>query len=964
MRTFLEDLAEEMLKAQGDLEANVVVVPNRRAALFVRKYISEKINRPVFSPTFISIEDFIASHSKLKLPDKLELINILYTAYHEMLSGEEEHPNEPFEQFYFWGDMLLRDFEEVDRYMVDAKLLFRDLSHQKELDASFDYLTSEQQAFLEEFWSHFRENITENKKRFLNIWKKLPDVYYHFREKLQHAGYAYGGMQHRLVAENLSTINVENGKRFHFAGFNALTKAEELIFAFFIEHHGARMTWDMDQYYVNNETQEAGRYFREYQEHPVFRRTFPADIPANFSRPKSVKLYGAAQPIGQVKLMSQIVADTVPASEADKTLIVLPDEKLLIPVLHGIADTVEKLNVTMGFPLASTPLFNLIELLADLQISRKDDCFNHRQTLAVLGHPYVVAADPVSSHNKRKEILKHNWVHIPWGFLASENELHRIMFVNFEDDLSPAGDNTGALLIHYLKRVVTVIGSLRTINDVDKEYALHFLKLFNRIETVLYANKNIPSESGSRVLALKSFLRLFRQLVRSERLPFSGEPLKGLQIMGVLETRNLDFKNVFILSLNEGAFPAAASKGSYIPFNIRRAYNLPTPEHQDAIYAYLFYRVLQRAENIHLFYNSETDVLGQGEMSRYLQQFIYESGIKCEHVVLDNPVQPMGINPIVVQKNNQVMEDLFKLNDGNIYFKGISPSALNAYIECRLKFYFRHVAKIKEPNEVEEELDARVLGNFLHGVMERFYKDIYSQRGDRLIQENDFQGFEEKVDNLIDKLFIEAYRLDGSKKVVYQGQRLVVREIVRRFAHRIIEIDRSYAPFVIEALEQEGVTFTVPLDKPPFRAVIGGKIDRVDRKDDLLRIIDYKTGKDKMNFETIASLFARDENRNKAAFQTFVYALLYRKNFLNNGKAGKYRVVPGLINRLNLFDENFSFGLQMGKETITDAVGYLDEFEASLKLVLEELFDPEVPFDQTRDLMNCKFCPYGQICYR
>jgi ATP-dependent helicase/DNAse subunit B len=433
--------------------------------------------------------------------------------------------------------------------------------------------------------------------------------------------------------------------------------------------------------------------------------------------------------------------------------------------------------------------------------------------------------------------------------------------------------------------------------------------------------------------------------------------------MGVLETRNLDFKNVFVLSLNEGSFPAVSSKGSYIPFNIRKAYNLPTAEHQDAIYSYLFYRILQRAENIFLFYNSETDVLGQGEMSRYLQQLIYESGIPMEKKVMHNLIQPQDIHPIVVKKNAQVMEEMARLNDGNAYFQGISPSALNTYIECRLRFYFRHIAKIREPNEVEEELDARVLGNFFHDVMEKFYRHIIAQKGNKTIEISDFDDYEKTIDRLIDDVFIAEYRLDPAKPVSYEGQRLVVREIVKRFAHRIIEMDKRYAPFTIEALEQGGITFSVPLSHPPFKAIVSGKIDRVDRKGDVIRIIDYKTGKDRLNFESIASLFSRDLKRNKAAFQTLLYALLYKRNADARAHANA-KLIPGLINRMNLFDEGFSFGLRMGKEVVTDVDLLLPEFEEHLIKIFNELFDPNQPFDQTGELENCKNCPYGQLCYR
>jgi hypothetical protein len=985
MKAFLQELAEKIYKQHPTIEEVTVVFPNRRAILYFKKYLSEVLTKPTFAPTLLTIEDFIGNVSALIVPDKLELIHRLYKSYYEVIqhrssSGEDTEAvdAEPFDQFYFWGDMLLRDFDEVDKYMVNAELLFKDLSHQKELDTSFDFLTEEQQTFLTNFWSNFDEHQSINKKRFLQVWKRLPEVYKHFKKQLLDAGFAYEGMLHSAVAVQLQTLGAPANileEKIIFAGFNALTAAEEQIISALVENHKAEVYWDMDEYYVNNITQESGKFFREYQQHAVLGKTFPSDIPSNFLQKRSVgnetsiKLYGAAQPIGQVKLMSQVLNEQLLSGiNPEETLVVLPDEKLLIPVLHGISGSIDKLNVTMGFPLSSTPLFTFIELLVDLQLTRKHDHFNHRQVLAILGHPYVVAADAVSSNNKRKEILRHNWVHIPKGFLASEVHLHRIIFQELEEVNS--NDNVTLRIIHYLRGIVNELGTLSTIGDIDKEFAFHFIKFFNRLEEIIADQNTLSSinyvvDRKTLLAALKSFLRLFRQLVKSQKIPFSGEPLKGLQVMGVLETRNLDFKNVFILSLNEGAFPAISSKGSYIPFNIRKAYRLPTVEHQDAIYSYLFYRTLQRAENIVLFYNSETDVLGQGEMSRYLQQLLYESGLPIERKILHNPIQPSGITPIVVRKNAAVMEELKKVNEGNSYFQGISPSALNSYIECRLRFYFRHVAKIKEPNEVEEDLDARVLGNFLHDVMERFYKRIAQQKNSKQITPSDFNNYESSVDQLIDEVFIEAYRLDPEKKVTYEGQRLVVREVVKRFAHRIIDMDKAYAPFTMEALEQGGLTFTINIDRAPYKAIVGGKIDRVDRKDDLLRVIDYKTGKDKLNFESIPSLFAREGNRNKAAFQTLLYALLYKENFLTQHvDTPGIRLIPGLINRMNLFDENFTFGLKVGKEQVTDVEALLPEFQLKLKELFEELFDPEQPFDQTSDTNNCNYCPYSQICYR
>ena len=330
--------------------------------------------------------------------------------------------------------------------------------------------------------------------------------------------------------------------------------------------------------------------------------------------------------------------------------------------------------------------------------------------------------------------------------------------------------------------------------------------------------------------------------------------------------------------------------------------------------------------------------------------------------MLHNPVQPLAIKPIVIRKDAEILEALNKLNEGNVYFKGISPSALNSYIECRLQFYFRYVAKVREPNEVEEDIDARVMGNFLHDVMELFYKRIRERKKSKEIIAGDFDGVEKTIDNLIDEVFIKQYNLDPTKKVTFEGQRLVVREVVKRFALRIIELDKTYAPFVMEAIEQSGVLYRIKINQSPGYAVVGGKIDRVDSKDGLLRIIDYKTGKDKLDFESIVSLFARDGKRNKAAFQTMLYALLYKTNM--NPAMINTRVLPGLINRINLFEDAFEFGLKMNRAAVNDVKFLLPEFEENLRILLEELFNPEAVFDQTTVIETCRICPYKNICYR
>ncbi len=952
MESFLKEIARQIYEKHPHPEVLTIVFPNRRAALYFRKHLGEIISKPVFAPNLITIEDFIADFTILKVPDKLDLVHRLHATYREVMGEIPSSRNESFDQFYFWGDMLLRDFDELDKYMVNASGLFKDLRNLKEIESGFDYLSEEQRAFLFEFWKSFGENITENKRKFIEVWAKLYHLYDTYRKQLEAEGLAYDGMLHRKVAESISPEVTRNYNPVHlvFAGFNALTKAEEIILNFFADS-GSTFYWDGDEYYVNNVQQEAGVFFREYQQHTSLKKTFPDSFASHLRKDKAVNLYGSAQPSGQVKLMSQVLnKEFEKGLKAEETLIVLPDEKLLLPVLYAIPAQAEKLNVTMGYSLSNTPFFGLVELLVDMQISKRKAHFNHRPVMSLLGHPYVVAAGPAEANAKRKEILQHNWVHIPQSFLATTTPLHRLLFGDSEEGLLP-----------HLVSIIREIGSLEAISDVDKEFAFQFIKILNRIQDVLGGPADAIVSEKERVQSLKSFLRLFRQLVRAQRIPFSGEPLKGLQIMGVLETRNLDFKNVFILSLNEGVFPSFGSKGSYIPFNVRRAYGLPTITHQDAMYAYLFYRSLQRAENVFLFYSTETDVLGQGEMSRYLQQLIYESGLKINRHVLHNPVQPAALQPIVIRKNDEVMTAIQNLNVGKAGFRGISPSAINVYLECKLKFYFKQIAGIREPKEVDEDVDARILGNFLHKVMERFYRNLSAKKKSKLVEQGDFEGSEVIVNRLIDEMFIENFRLNPNEKVDYEGQRLIVREIVKRFASRILQQDKARAPFVMEAVEAQGLLYNIKIDHAPGYVVIGGMIDRIDRKDNELRIIDYKTGRDKLEFDSLDSLFERDVSRNKAAFQTFLYALLYKANQPTQGM----KVLPGLINRDYLFGKQPDFGFKIKKGEVVEATDQImNEFELRLRKILEEIFNQEEVFDQVVQIETCSYCPYKNICYR
>jgi len=954
MKTFLAELADTILKDFPDWENLTVVFPNKRASLYFRKALAENISTPRWSPTVVSIEEFISSFSERNEADKLSLIVRLYHAYKKI-----KYSDETLDRFYFWGEMLLRDFDELDKYLVPVEGLFRDLSNQKEVDQYFDYLTEEQKQFLKDFWHTIEFSTTESKAKFLELWQNLYPVYQEFQRSLLQDNLAYGGMIHREVAEKFTNNTPAIAGQLVFAGFNALTAAEEKIITWCVTNRQARMYWDEDAYYVNTTHREAGTFFRQYREHSVLSNTFSAQPKSLLARERKMRFLGVPQKAGQSKLLAQelteyLKKDFVP----DRTVVVLPDESLLLPVLYALPSSLESINVTMGFTLVNTPYYSFIDFLFELQLNKRDDEFYYRPVLALLNHPYVRARIGDDATGWRDFILKNNQVYLGPDFFKVPYDK------DFRAPAPPAADSSAERLLSlifktivpdkFLSNTLAIIEELASHNAVgglmEKEFAFHFHRILSRVQELL----------ESEPMELRMQQRMFAQLVRAEKVPFSGEPLKGLQVMGVLETRNLDFDHVIVLSLNEGLWPAAPRQSSYIPHNIRKAYGLPTAEHQDAMYAYLFYRLLQRAEKVDLYYNTEPDVLGTGEMSRYLYQLIYESKWPFDHHILFNSIEPNIIRPIVIPKTADVLQRLERFL-GN----PLTPSTLNTYLDCRLKFYFRHLIRIKEPDQIEEEADARVFGNILHKVMELFYLDIRPPVGPWHVRPDHFDNLEVKLERMIELAFRQHFRHPPTRTFNYTGQLIVVKEMVKTFARKVLLLDKKHAPFVIEMLEGNNFNTTMPVTQAgkQLKVVLGGKIDRVDRNADAVRILDYKTGRDENTFTDIPSLFIRDDDkRNKAAFQAVLYAWVYDR--VHPDPSASVRLQPGLVNRKEIFKKDFEYGLVHGGDRLTDVRKFLPEFENHLKVLLEELFNPAQAFDQTTEVKACGFCAFKEICGR
>lgn len=951
---FLEELAEDLLSRFGaDAGSLSVVFPNRRAGLFFRKYLSSKISTPLWAPEIHSIDDFILQFSDLQLADRITLVFELYEVYREILNSDED-----FDRFYYWGEALLNDFDEIDKYMVDADLLFRDLSMQKEIELQYEYLSDEQREAVISFWSSFRTRLSRHQEDFLKIWKALFGIYQQFRINLESKGIAYPGMVYRQVAESPQKfIRLKPGEHIIFAGLNALTTAEETIIRKLAADGKGEMAWDMDAYYVDNPIHEAGSFLRKYRRDPVFSTTFTEPIPKliaeNFER--KINVFGVGSKVGQAKKAAEIIEELASKGDWDpqKTAVILPDESMLFPTMNSLPENVDRINITMGYPLKDTPAYHFAESLVELHInSRKKDeeiQFYHPDLSNIARHAWFARFNPEEARIILRLIEERNLIYIP------SNDCPRgLNYPNIFGEIASHSE-----LLDLIIRTFTYLES-QNIPDVEKEYLLHLKKHLTRL-------KELTAGRESQI-TLRTLQRLFRQSSASVKIPFTGEPLDGLQVMGALEARNLDFQHIFILSFNEGSYPRSGGLHSFLPFNLRKGYGLPTFDYQDSIYSYNFFRLLQRSETVYLFYNTAGEN-GGGEMSRFLYQLIYESKFDMRHSIVNGNVNIESSELPVIEKSVLVMEKIDRYLDPESGY-ALAPSAINIYLDCRMRFYFRYVADLYEPDDVKEEIDPVIFGNLLHRAMEYLYKE-FEQSG-KEVTPNEAALLKSKLEEAVGEAFNAEFGGKPGKKYETVGRNAIIAEIINKMAQRIIESDETYAPFKILSLEggaeKKRFRGSIQIQLPSGQrrhVAVKGIVDRIDRKNDTIRIIDYKTGKDDKSIESIDSLLDRDHpKRNKAAMQTFLYSLIYRQK---HGITGS-RIMPGIFNIRELFAKNFDYRLQLKSEQgsnyepVNDVTPFLTAFEDRLQIILQEIFDPSIAFDHTEDKRKCIYCAYRRIC--
>ncbi len=923
--SFIEQLSEEILVChKTDLDKLCIVFPTRRAALFLKKELSNKLTDPIWMPTILSIQDFIQELSPLKIEDSLTLLFDVFKIYNKYI------PEEYFDSFYTWGMQVLIDFNEIDKALVNTETLFKRIIELKEIEDEFQ-LDEEQLEYLIKFWKSISDkDLTHVQKEFLYNWELLHKVYVDFQNFLFENNKTYEGKAYKFVSENIEEYQKNSPwDKIIFAGFYALSKAEKNIFNKLLNIGKAEIYYDADNYYLTNKKQEAGKFFSKIQSQS---EQFKWNGNYFETIPKQIIITGVPLQIGQAKAASNDLESLIKNKEInlDDTAMVLADENLLFSVLSSLPTDIENINVTMGYPLNATPLFGLLELLLSLNKNRKKGVYYHHDIVNVLNHPYIKHIEQDKINIWMEDYRKNNWIYISSKHLESlkSNDLSLLFLpIDKSEDV-----------FDYLLDILLMIRNNISDNNIESEFIYHFYCQLKRFQDIISEQKVH--------LSIDSFWKLFKEIINTTAVPFTGEPLKGLQVMGFLETRALDFKNVFILSMNENILPKKKSDSSFIPYNLRKTFGIPTGEDQDAIYAYHFYRLLQRAENIYLYYNTEIKSITGGEKSRYLLQLEHElakqfpNSITIKKQLLTTDIINIKPKEITIQKSEDILDALKKYTGlENETTKHFSASALSSYIACTLKFYFHYIAGLKEQDEVEDDIDAATFGKIFHQVMQHIYSQDSTYDKDTIAQ----------LKHLIAKITDEAIINEYAAIEDLEGRNLLLQNVIKELVSRVLEADMKSAPFVINGLEQE-IHATIS-DTSGQKINFKGILDRIETKDSITRIIDYKTGKVELKETDLENVFT--DPKHKFVFQTMFYAWMYRQqNPTATIKTGIYPL------------KQLSDGILWLNKGAAITPEDFQNFEQSLKTLIEGLFDATKPFTQTTDKDQCIYCPYKNLCNR
>lgn len=959
MESFLKLVAADLYKhTEGNLAHTAVVFPNKRAGLFFNEYLAQESESPIWSPAYVSISELFRSLSPWEVGDPVKLVCELYKIFRR-----ETQSTETLDDFYFWGEMLISDFDDADKNKVDTDELFSNLQDLRNIMDDYTFIDDEQEEAIRQFFQNFSiERRTALKERFISLWDVLGNIYKGFRESLASQNIAYEGMMYRHVIEHLDVDKLPYEK-YVFVGFNVLNKVEHTLFTQLKDAGKAVFYWDYDEFYMKENrqavTHEAGEFIRRNL------RDFPSPLSGelfkNLSKPKEVHYIASSTENAQARYLPQWIRNNLTTPEKE-TAVVLCNEALLQPVLHSLPAEVKHVNITMGFPLSQTPVYSFLIALLELHthgFNFKSGRYTFQSVVTLLKHPYTRQLTG-QAELLEKELTRNNRFYPLPGELGKDEFLTRLF--------TPLSGNLN-LCIRLSETLQQVAGIYQAntsgTEDTDAFNQLYRESLFKAYTTINRFRTLI--EEDELTVQSETFRRLLVKVLSATNIPFHGEPAIGMQVMGVLETRNLDFRHLVLLSVNEGQLPKSGGDSSFIPYNLRKAFGMTTIEHKIAVYAYYFYRLLQRAERITLIYNTSSDGLNRGEWSRFMLQFLIEWPHPITRQFLEAGQSPQGTSPITVEKTPDVMRRMQSLFDVRANPKAkFSPSALNYYLDCPLKFYYRYVAGLSAPDEVSAEIDSATFGSIFHYAAEHIYKDltthgkVINKEALETLLRNEVK-LQDYVDTAFKKLF---FNVPQNEKPEYNGVQLINSAVIARYLKQLLQNDLRYAPFTFIASEMEvDEPIDIQTPKGVIKSRIGGIIDRMDSKDGTLRIVDYKTGGDADTPPHVESLFIPDKKRSNYVFQTFLYAAIMCR------KQPTMKIAPALLYIHRAATETYSPVIQMGeprkpKEAVEDFSKYEKEYRERLQGLLEEIFNPEKSFTQTEIIEKCTYCDFKALCKR
>ena len=907
MDSFIKKVLLDLKNQNFDFSQSIFILPNKRSGFHLKKTLSEVISKTIFSPEIISIENFIEELSELKLLSNTELIFEFYSIYLNITPNDKQ---EKFEDFIKWSRILIQDFNIIDKEIEDPSQVFDYLKAVKEMD----------------HWS-LDSNPTELVKRHLYFWSNIKSYYKEFSNHLLNINSGYQG-----ILEKKALINVENyikkkaDLKYVFVGFNALNKIESLVIQKFLKTGLAKIYWDIDKISINSTFNNSGFFINNYRSNwPYYKNKEINWINDNYSSKKNINVIGVSKNIGQVKYIGEIIKKNI--DQEGKTAIVLGDESLLIPMLSSLPKGIEGVNITMGFPLFSSSVSSLFYKLFRLHTKAKTTYY-YKDIISILSHELIKPLFSLEEVNYSDLIIEKinngNIVNIKLEFLISNTKVNKglikLLFKSWSDNVDIAISNSKELITQIRNSLLIKDGGILTV-----EHLYRFNEIFNELFVLKKKFKFINS--------IAILFDLFQDIVRNERLKFNSESFSKIQIMGLLESRVLDFETVIISSVNEGVLPSGNTENSFIPFDVKIDNNIPTYKEQDAIYSYHFYRLIQRAKNVHLIYNTEVDALKGGEKSRFIRQIEFEGIHKINQIIINSYTPKNEENLIEISKTDEIINDL-----KNLAKKGFSVSSILSYIREPLTFYYKKILKIPDELRVEETIESNTLGTVIHESLKEIYKPLIN----KFITVEYLKPQLKKLDKIVKNQFKIIYN-NGQFK---SGKNLIILEVAIKYISDFIKIEiesiMSGDSIQIIGIEED---FNVKFQSEKFKDEINlkGQIDRIDNFNGKLRIIDYKTGKKiekkELNLSNWENL-EMDYDKIKNWFQLLFYAYAY--NMTNNQNLP---TEVGIISFKNLKSGllKFNFGTRFdNKSIINDDI--LKNYKILLENILTEIMDSNMSF--------------------